>query len=318
MDRLQAVQQDETELSSSRESAATDVTAATLTPSAGAGTTPIAEGTGCPNCGGTPSEESANTPPRIPIYALGRIEARFPSPAIEKEFLQAVGRSDSSGQTNQEALHEALSRRENRYLARKLCWVLKVQGIETYILVPMDPADIELLVDAIRPAPSPLDIDVVIGRRGPIAPPEVCNGLMIPIVAFEQIYSFDSQTLIKSIPKPERAKGQKFEATAQELLRYIIDNLDNAGAADADRARNYLLMRYPAIYVKCFECQENELSLRTIETKPSHLSGTRNLVDVILSFSHRKTDVTEKYFVRVDVTEEFPFLVSKLSPYFDR
>jgi hypothetical protein len=27
--------------------------------------------------------------------------------------------------------------------------------------------------------------------------------------------------------------------------------------------------------------------------------------------------VTEKHFVRVDVTEEFPFLVTKLSPFYD-
>jgi hypothetical protein len=30
------------------------------------------------------------------------------------------------------------------------------------------------------------------------------------------------------------------------------------------------------------------------------------------------TDVTEKFFVRVDVTEEFPFLITKMSPDCDR
>ena len=30
------------------------------------------------------------------------------------------------------------------------------------------------------------------------------------------------------------------------------------------------------------------------------------------------TDVKEKLFVRVDATEEFPFLVTKMSPYYDR
>jgi len=34
--------------------------------------------------------------------------------------------------------------------------------------------------------------------------------------------------------------------------------------------------------------------------------------------STRQTDVTEKYFVRVDVSERFPFLVTRLSPYYDR
>jgi PatG C-terminal len=50
----------------------------------------------------------------------------------------------------------------------------------------------------------------------------------------------------------------------------------------------------------------------------SSLSGTRNIVDVVFSYTHRQTDVDEKHFVRVDVTEEFPFLVTKMSPYYDR
>jgi hypothetical protein len=31
-----------------------------------------------------------------------------------------------------------------------------------------------------------------------------------------------------------------------------------------------------------------------------------------------RADFLEKFFVRVDVTEEFPFLVTKMSPYYDR
>ncbi len=50
----------------------------------------------------------------------------------------------------------------------------------------------------------------------------------------------------------------------------------------------------------------------------SPLSGTRKIVDVIFSYTNRNTDFTEKFFVRMDVTEEFPFLVTKLSPYYDR
>ena len=51
---------------------------------------------------------------------------------------------------------------------------------------------------------------------------------------------------------------------------------------------------------------------------PSPLSGTRKIVDVILSYTNRNTDFTEKFSVRFDMTEEFPFLVTKLSPYYDR
>lgn len=43
----------------------------------------------------------------------------------------------------------------------------------------------------------------------------------------------------------------------------------------------------------------------------------RRIVEVIFSFTNRETDVVNKQFVRVDVTEEYPFLVTKLSPYYD-
>ena len=187
------------------------------------------------------------------VYAIGRVEARFPNLAAEKEFAQATGRTETAGKTDQQTFHAVLSKRENRYLVRQLCWVLTIQGLETYLLAPRDPADIDLLVEAIRPAPSPNDIDVVIGLRGPIAPPEMCNGLMVPIVAFDQIYSFDRDTLIKAIPKPEKTTAAQFGPAAEELFNRIMQVTDNAGATDEHRALNYLAMRYPAIYAKAAE-----------------------------------------------------------------
>jgi hypothetical protein len=99
------------------------------------------------------------------VYAIGRVEARFPNLAAEKEFAQATGRADTAGKTDQQAFHEVLSQRQNRYLVRQLCWVLTVQGLETYLLQPRDPADLDMLVDAIRPAPAPQDIVHLMQRR---------------------------------------------------------------------------------------------------------------------------------------------------------
>ena len=252
------------------------------------------------------------------IYALGRVEPRFPRLAVEKEFAQATGRAETTGLTDRQALHTVLSQRQNRYLARQLCYVLTIEGLETYILVPRDPVDFELLVDAVRPAPRPTDVDVVIGVRGPIAPPELCNGLMVPMVAFNQIYSFDVDALLQSIPRPEQIPTDQFAPAAEELFMRIMQMADNAGATDEHRALNYLAVRYPAIYATAAERHAQNASLTAVEVRPSRLSGVRRVVDAILSFTHRQTDVTEKVFVRVDVTEEFPFLVTRLSPYYDR
>lgn len=267
----------------------------------------------CPTCEGGDTTAAPSY-----VYALGRIEARFPSLAIEKEFAQASGRADTAAKTDQQAFHAVLSSREHRYLLRQLCWVLTVQGLETYLLQPRDPADLDLLLEAIRPGPSPLDIDAVIGVRGPVAPPEMCNGLMIPIVAFDQIYSFDRGTLVKAIPKPEKTSASSFNAAVEEVIDRIMHLADNAGASDDHRALNYLAMRYPAIYALASESFAKNSSLTGVSVRPSSLSSTRSVVDVVFSYTNRSTDFTEKSFVRVDVTEEFPFLVTKLSPYYDR
>jgi hypothetical protein len=271
------------------------------------------------DCGcGPPDLDRKGAVPLSYVYAAGRLEARFPNLAAEKEFAQAAGRTETAGKTDHQTFHAVLSRRENRYLARQLCWVLTIQGLETYLLVPRDPADLDLLVEAIRPAPTPGDIDVVIGVRGPMAPPTMCNGLMVPIVAFDQIYSFDRDGLIKAIPKPENATADQFAPAAEELFDRIIQLTDNAGATDEHRALNYLAMRYPGIYAKAADCFARDFSLTGVDVRPSLLSGTRKLLDVIFAYTNRNTDFTEKSFVRVDVTEKFPFLVTKLSPYYHR
>jgi len=161
--------------------------------------------------------------------------------------------------------------------------------------------------------------------KGPIAPAEMCNGLMVPVVAFDQMYSFDRDSLIKSMPKTvekakkESAKAQdEFDRAAEEVFERIMQVTDNAGATDEHRALNYLAVRYHAIYTRTAEAFSGNASLSAVEVRPSALSSTRKVVDVVFSYTNRSTDVVEKSFVRVDVTEEFPFLVTKMSPYYDR
>ena len=268
----------------------------------------------CSTCGGS-ALRTARTPSFI--YALGRIQPRFPSLGAEKEFAQATARSSTQGMTDQQTLQAVLSKRENRYLARQLCWVLTIEGIETYFLLPRDPMDLELLIDAVRPVPRSTDVDVVIGLRGPVAPPEMCNGLTLPIVVVDQTYSFDVDTLMQAIPKPEKISHQEFAPAAEQLFMRIQQLADNAGATDEHRAFNYMAVRYHEIYAKTFEQFAANSSLSAVEIRRSPLSNTRRIFDMMFSYTGRTTGVTEKYSVRVDVTDEFPFLVRPLSPMVD-
>ncbi|MCG6499340.1 hypothetical protein [Kitasatospora sp. A2-31] len=252
------------------------------------------------------------------VYVLGQIDFLFPSLAVEKEVAQAVARSQSAELTDRQALCAVISQPENRYLARQLCYVLSVQGIETYILRPRDPVEFDRLVEAIRPEPKGADLDVVIGHRGPLAPPSLCNGLTIPVVNFEQIYCFTSDELVAAIGQPQGMSDEQFGASSHELLRRVMQLADNAGDTDEHRAINYLAVRYPRIYEKTVEAFAADSSLSGVSFHESRLSGARRIIDVVLCYTHRRTDVSEKFFVRVDVTEPFPFLVNKLCPYYDR
>jgi hypothetical protein len=282
--------------------------------------------TRCPNCGA--GAEWAHVSPSF-VYAVGRIEPRFPRQSVEKEFAQAIGRTQTVSLTDPQVLGKVLRERHNRYLVRQLCWVMMIGNLESYILLPRDPGDYDLLVEALRATPRPTDLDIVIGVRGPIAPREMCNGLLVPIVLFDQIYSFDRESLIKSIPHPdkpiskasrrtEKSASTEFSAAAEELFDRIIQMADNAGATDDHRALNYLSVRYPSIYALVAEQHGGNGSLTGVEVRPSPVTGVRTVVDVIFSFTNRNSDVVEKFSVRVDVTEEFPFLVAKLSPFYDR
>lgn len=268
------------------------------------------------------SEMTANgdlEPPRPAwIYAICRIEPRFPSLALEKEFAQVVGRSETPALTDQQALRDVVSDRANRYLTRQLSWVATVEGLETYLLRPRDPTDLELLVESVRARPRLTDIDVVIGLRGPLAPPELANGLVLPIVFFDQIYSFDLDTLIASIPRPEGLTADEFEPIAEDVFHRVIQLADNAGATDTHRALNHAVVRYPAIYHTAADKAASNSVLTTVDVRPSRLSIARNIVDIILTFQSRETAVEEAFFARYDVTEEFPFLVTPLSPYYQR
>lgn len=272
-------------------------------------------GADCPTCAAAAGAQGA-AEPAVPIYALGSLKMRFPSLSVEKEFAQAVRNGQTTNLSDQQVQYTIL--RANRYLANEACWVLSIEGIETYILVPRDSFMLEQFIEALTPTDQRLDVDVVVGMRGPVAPAEMCNGLIVPIVMVDQLYSFDRPVLISAMTTPAGMDAAAFTDTASELFDRIQQMADNTGEMDEHRALNYLAVRYPRIYDHAAEMHARDYSLTAIEAVPSRLSGTRKLVDVVLSYTSRATDVTEKYYVRVDVTEKFPFLEKALAPYYDR
>ena len=142
---------------------------------------------------------------------------------------------------------------------------------------------------------------------------------MVPIVAFDQIYTFSKDALIEAIPRPEGIPAARFGPAARELFETIMQMTDNAGATDENRALNYLSVRYPANLRPGGRslCRQSRADRRGCPALVADRHTQRRRGDLLVHPPHHWS-YPEKSFVRVDVTDEFPYLVTKMSPYYDR
>src|SRR5207302_10311803 len=77
----------------------------------------------CRTCGAQRIPGDVNTATSSFVYAIGRLEPRFPTLGVEKELAQAIGKAGTAKLTDREAMHSVLSGQEYFYLVRQLCWV---------------------------------------------------------------------------------------------------------------------------------------------------------------------------------------------------
>jgi hypothetical protein len=254
------------------------------------------------------------------VYAIGTIEADYPNVAIEREMQTMalhveVGAPPGGATDDRHWQYAVLSkdRRSSRYIARQLLWRLTIEGFPVFVLNPSDPSYYDDLIDALnrpkfaksgpRPAKSAAkrappdeppaelpaeDLDVVVGLAGPQTPEGIA-------VVMDQLFQVRSNDLDPS------------------GLPYLPQLADNRGITDEERACNFLAARYKPRPPKL-----TGYDFSGMRVKASRLgSGSDRILRAIYTFSN--DDGAEKeYFVRVDVTHEFPMIVSVMQPYLDR
>jgi hypothetical protein len=258
------------------------------------------------------------------VYAIGTIEADYPNTAIEREMqilAQHLGvditpdRDLTTRPTEDRRWQHAVLSKDpklTRYIARQLRWRLTIEDLPVFVLNPSDPSYFDDLIDALKrpkyanperragkrtakeavpieaPAGRVEDLDVVVGVTGPQTPEGIA-------VVMDQIFQVDRNQL------------------APSGLAYLPQFADNHGLADEERACNFLAARYtpPRPQVDGYELS----GMRVI---PSRLgSGIGRILRAIYTFSNA-AGATKEHFVRVDVTHEFPMIVSPMQPYLER
>jgi hypothetical protein len=241
-------------------------------------------------------------------YAIGTVEAQYPSVGVERE-MQALAKHlgvesepNARPTENRNWQHAVLSRdrKLSRYLARQLSWRLTIEDGAAFVLSPRDPADFEDLIACLeRPKFSEggrlRDLDVIVGVTGS----HTSEGIEVKV---DQVFTI----------RPE-------QLSLWDGGEYIGQLADNRGLTDEDRAYNYLIARYdiePAL-----RALEKDFELSGVPTLRSRLSAdNRRVVRVIYAFNGKGRNMPpcRKYFIRVDVTDEFPFIATPWNRYLER
>jgi len=274
---------------------------------------------------------TAPAPPPTPIYSLGKIQAAFPNTSLEKEFDAAAKAIGAQGPRDQ-LFYQVLSQGENIDIARNICFIFQIDSIDTYILKPRSFVELAQFITALDVSlKTPLDR--IIGIKGPLAPPEMCNGLQLPMVVVNNSLITNKSEFVGAIisaaeiSAAERSQvtSQVSEVVAQSVLDMILGLTDNTGATDEYRAINYLAVRDLWIYEITARMLAPDLTpggfqgvyyLVGVTAQLANVQGTRRIVNVIFQYRQRDTSQSAYWFTTVDVTGLYPFLVSKLAPYY--
>lgn len=253
------------------------------------------------------------------VYALGKLELKFPSLALEREFQQRerqlLHNSGTPITRRGDRLRAVL--KANSHLARSVCYVFSINGMPTYSVIPTGSEILASLLDALPRIEDPNGWDLVIGRGGPMADPTACGGALVQSLACDAFYSFSLDELFaelakRSEPVLKSHKGKaNFAEVARDFFLRVALSIENTGALDTHRALNYLLVQHPGPFIAALQ-HADESILDSIESRFEQSLGGRKIVTVILTFLNRATGVPQRLFTRIDVTEEWPFLVDSL------
>lgn len=251
------------------------------------------------------------------IYAIGNIYPTFPNKSLEEEYMYAYQEFKAEGPPNA-LFYQVLSQGQNLYIAEKMCWILSIQGVDSYILTPRSNVELYHFIAALEPVfVGERKFDVVVGTRGPLASPDRCNGLQLPTAVANLTYYFTFSQFVTAtvanIPGIPRN-------IVESMLEKMLDVTDNAGETDAHRALNYLTIRSKDIYYMAWQMQIPESDgryppgvyfLQGVDVQRSNVQGNRSIMDVIFQYQARDTVDIMYYYVKVDVTGMFPYMASR-------
>ena len=273
------------------------------------------------------------------VLAHGVVQATFPSLSVEKEFFQAIDENSlpdgidlkagdsvdlwriNEAVKDQAFVYKLLSKPENAYIAREMCWTLQLAGgAGAYALHIRDEQDLTLFISALKvddqtKARIP---QLVYGQVAGIPSPECMMQVKTGIIAEKMIPVTEESVMDRVM----RLQSGYDKAKVLELVEQAWPLLANPGRTDKERALNWLVLQYPQFYVQSYQLRyqsqdpdRDGFALSGVEC----FVGENGIVDVWLSYASRNTGRVKYRSCRIDLKSSYPLLVDSLKPlFFDR
>ncbi|MCO7189560.1 MULTISPECIES: hypothetical protein [unclassified Pseudoalteromonas] len=237
------------------------------------------------------------------IYAIGKIQPSFPTLNLEKQY-EAAAQSIKASPDDFHTVFNYQVKTDNQpqltyrpflYLAQQATWVLTINLIDTYVLTPDTPTQLDALINTTSQAQATY---IVNGQMTGLDIPYYSDGTALPMVCVKHL--IDSA----DITVPTLTDGQL--ASSQLPLPVLKPNV---GLSAKDRASNYFLSHFYQIVIT----NERTLLLQDVQAihvQPSSAEPARHSFEFIMTSSERM-----RYACSIDVTNQYPFVSSRLSPF---
>ncbi|WP_298769348.1 hypothetical protein [uncultured Shewanella sp.] len=253
------------------------------------------------------------------IYAIGQLRPVFPNKGLEKTYLFAAQTLKVSGDDYYRVFSyqdTSTKQRPYLYIAEQCQWVLRIHGVDAYVLMPVSQTEVLQLIDAIKPQESSLQTVYtnVIGYLGPKKRYDN-NETSLPSVLCEQLYHQTMDELQQGLIPEASVSTQAIQGVIKQLAL-----APNHGDTDFQRAVNYMAFRYPAIYLLAHSLQQkldpvtNGAAYFLVDIQPQYSDVMSNqvIVDIIFKFKNDASELFKFYYCSVNVTGVYPFINSPL------
>jgi hypothetical protein len=191
---------------------------------------------------------------------------------------------------------------------------MSIGNVPAYIVAPSSQHTLRSILEAVGRSADPDAFVALVGRRAGTAGPGQCGGLLAPIVVCDVLSAFRVEEWISGLAarvgpalRAKKTEAGHFTTVAREFFDRVVNSTENIGGLDTHRVLNYVLVQHPGLALSVAERPKSVLD--RVETRPVQGTDLRRVIAIILTFVDWATGVPERLFCRVDVTEEWPFLV---------